>query len=224
MARRATILKKIRKKWPNALFLAGFYELSNYRELINLRKLDKLTRAFKKLGYDYKVLSKKEAMVLKKHGISLNSWTVNSNYPIIKHIFILNKKIYIIVLPEQFATLKNNSIRERLKKIQKNSDLIIAISPYGYDLEYKLLKKYHYDEDFDILLGSGKGPIFRYRLIGQHCVWIRPISQGKAIYCIVIKDFYNGTKTTLKDNIEVQKIYLTQDILPDKDIQYILTK
>ena len=222
LARRATIFKETRKLIPNSIFLAGFYELSSFYKIENQKNFPPLAKIYEKLGYDLKVLTQKEALTFKNLHINLNGWIFPGANPEIRQINVLDNVVSIVILPENVRSLKDKGIKEKLNKVKKGSHLVIALSPYGYEKERELLTKYNYNNIFDILLGSGKGPAFTCRQIKQRCLWIRPISRGQAIYFIKIKHFSSKPQLIPGKTIEIIRRYITEDIPPDPEIKSIL--
>lgn len=182
--------------------------------------IDKLLAIYKRLPYNLKVITKKEKEILNTKR-SLEGWVISGDKINFKKFNTSFGDINFVILPENRHVLKKNSIQEELKKVKKESKLLIGISPYGYLIEEMLLKKENLAQLFDILLGSGRGASFTFEYVKNHCVWVRPITKGKAIYIITITLLPNAEKLTPGKNVGVEKRLITDNITEDPIISSI---
>ncbi len=201
--------------------MGGFFELFNPFEIRSKDRLERLVRAFDLMGYDLKTISYEEAYYFKKYNIPLKGWVGSQDKVILKKIETKEGTLIFVVLPWDMSALDNASQKKLLTSLQNKDSLVIGISPYGYAEEEDLLD--NYPHLFDILLGSGRGLIFAGQVQGR-TLWVRPMSKGKAVYIISIKDLSNikSEGPILGKNIYVKRKFITQDIEADKTITSIL--
>ncbi len=173
------------------------------------------------MQYNLKAVSYEEAYYFKKYHIPLKGWLGSQDRIIVKDIKTRKGVLTFVILPWDISALDESPQKEILASLEKRKSLIIGISPYGYAEEQDILDQYP-PHVFDILLGSGRGPIFPGQ-VREKTLWIRPLSKGKAVYIITIKDIRDikAKGPILGKNIEVKKKFITQDIVPDKKITAI---
>ncbi|GAB6887691.1 hypothetical protein JCM13304A_11890 [Desulfothermus okinawensis JCM 13304] len=218
LARRKTAFAKIKRQFPDGLFIGGYFEVTNINGQINPYQIKKLVKAFDKLGYDIKVIN---GSALKNHPeLKQNGWISSKKQLIIKYIKRDKNLIGVVIFPEKLRSVENIDI-EKIKLARRKSHILIGISPYGYELEKRLLINSKLCGILDLLLGSGRGPSFTNRSI-KNTIWVRPISKGKAIYLISFENISKGKSLVLGKNVTVSKKYLSDNLLENKEIKQIL--
>jgi len=180
-----------------------------------------MVSAFDHMDYTLKAISYEEAYYLKKYHISLKGWLGSADRVIIKKVPLKHTSVEFVILPWDCSHLADKEVQKLFSSLRKGPSLVVGLSPYGYAEEQDLLEKY--PDVFDLLLGSGRGLIFSARVAGR-TLWIRPMSQGKALYLIHIKDVegLRSQGAILGDSISVERRFITHNIAPDPQIVSIL--
>lgn len=182
----------MRKTLKNDLLILGgaFEFLPTSGEHSDNKKRDALAETFQILDYDLGVVCPDEAEFLagSPSGIP-QKWFSNRDVKVVIEEFGADKKAAVIILPflEKGSDHIPSDILDQtaklFKKYRESSDLVIAISSWGYFREKKFLGSPEITEDCpDILLGSGDGPGMTGSLAAQgRTLWVRSYPTGKAV-------------------------------------------
>lgn len=142
------------------------------------------------MNYDLGIISPSEFSFLKNStsGIPQN-WISNTKTQVVVKTLANGKKVSIIVFPHLERgsdELPPDLIQKCAKLIRENkkeTDLVIAMSSWGYFREKKFLANPDIGGDTpDILLGSGDGPGISGSLNANgKTLWVRSYPTGKAV-------------------------------------------
>ena len=154
------------------------------------KKRNALTEAFQIMNYDLGILSPAEFSFIKNSptGIPQN-WINSKEAHVVVKPLANGKKVSIIIFPHLERgsdELPPDLIQKCAKLIRENkkeSDMVIAMSTWGYFREKKFLANPEIGGSApDILLGSGDGPGMSGSLnVNGKTLWVRSYPTGKAV-------------------------------------------
>ncbi len=109
-----------------------------------------------------------------------------------------------------------------LPVLRRESDLTVAISPLGLELEKEFLGR---TEGLDVLLGGGPGYGFSSKIAGTgKTIWTRPFTRGKTLNIITLYVLPSNDSTTWTKgaNFQAEAIPLDDSIRQDQTVQQLL--
>ncbi len=181
------------------LILGGAFEfLPTSGEHLPEKKQNALAETFQIINYDLGILSPAEADFLRKSVTGIpHNWVSNKEEKIVVKNLSDDKKATIIILPylekgsDQIPADILDHAAKLFKKYRETSDLVIAMSSWGYFREKKFIGSPEIIENCpDILLGSGDGPGMTGNLAAQgRTLWVRSYPTGKAVNRIDILQY-----------------------------------
>jgi hypothetical protein len=135
-------------------------------------------------------------------------------------------KVGVILLPPLSSAARGippllmDEIAAAVQKLRTETGLVVAMSPWGYNMEQELLQSP--GPLPDVLLGSGPG----LGLVGQvaaggRTAWIRSFAQGKSVIRVEIftlPDRKSTFKWTEEQNIRMTLFGLTDDYPEDPNL------
>ncbi|XVK05410.1 hypothetical protein N7E73_00345 [Maridesulfovibrio sp. FT414] len=199
------------------------------------KKQNALVEAFQIIDYDLGILSPAEYEFLKNSKLGIpDKWICDLEEKVVPQELPDGKKAVIIILPnlekgsdEIPADLLEHAAK-LFKKHKESSDLVIAMSSWGYFREKKFLGSPEITEDCpDILLGSGDGPGMTGSLVAQgRTLWVRSYPTGKAVNRIDVMQYPvrdPGFKWTSGESIRWFLQTLTDKTREDPKIATLLT-
>jgi hypothetical protein len=214
--------------------LAGPYELKHPgRQSPDVHKIPLLSQIFSLLNYDLGVYcSKIFPNATQENNGFLKDWTQLNETSQEKIFSFDTHKVACLIFPEDPQTDTSSweaviqAIQEKAKLLRDKTDLIIGISPWGWQAEQLFIKNNH--GAVDILLGSGHGPAIRGQLSkDKKTLWVRPYSKGKVITRIKISYLTNREtprQWTLNQNITPGYIALNSNIQGDSQVTSLIYK
>ncbi|WP_415718192.1 hypothetical protein [Maridesulfovibrio sp.] len=159
-------------------------------EIVSNKKRNALTEAFQIMNYDLGIISPAEFSFLKNSPIGIpKNWISDEKVRVEIKPLANGKKVSFIIFPHLERgsdELPPDLIQKCAKLIRENkkeSDLVIAMSSWGYFREKKFLANPEISESApDILLGSGDGPGMTGSLnVNGKTLWVRSYPTGKAV-------------------------------------------
>lgn len=231
MARRATYIKALRNDahiTGPVLNIAGGYEFANTDGAPpSHARLAFLAKAFDLLRQDALFITPHEREIFAKQGLTPDPKSMGSD-KLEQHVLPVQggAKVGLLVLPPLLEQAKTPTpallaqIDAAVRKLRATTQLVVALSPWGFGPEQELLKSTIALPD--LLLGSGNG----IGLVGNispegHVAWVRGFGQGKAMHRIDILAFPDRKSTfkwTEDQNIRMSLIGLTEQYQEDADM------
>ena len=211
------------------LSLAGAYEFSNSPDMPPppRKRLAFLAKAFDLMRYDALYVSQYERGLLTKAGIAPHpNWFGSANLE--THTFKLRggNKAGLIILPplkdahQPLPPGLLHSISEAVTKLRATTQIVLALSSWGYSYEQELLNSTGVLPD--LLLGSGTGIGFvGNKSANGKVLWIRPYAQGKSVERIDIYEWPERTvnfKWTDEQNVRMSLFGLTDQLKDDRRV------
>lgn len=213
------------------LNLAGAYEFSNYPDQapIPAGRLRFLAKAYDLMGYDALLVSRHERGLMGKAGVRPRDFWLGGGALETRILKAGKARVGLITLPDlpqpmgQAPGLPAGTAQEveaAVRTLRAQSDLVVALSDWGYVREQLLLTGG--TELPDILLGSGPGiGLVGQKMRDQRVMWIRSFSQGKGVERIDVLSWpvRNSTfKWTEEQNIRMSLDGLTDQYADDRRV------
>lgn len=195
LARRAALIASKRNETQAdtvRLFIAGPYELQDIDENKSpAAKAPKITgQAYESLEYDAMMITPADAAVLGPDmPEALKAWITPSGKVMSRVIERKNLRIGLVFFPvlnspEAAPTDADmEAVRKEALNIRPTVDVVIGVSPWGFQAEQAFLGKFkEYPQPLDVLLGGGHGSGNRGKLeADSSTIWARAFSKGKAV-------------------------------------------
>lgn len=212
LARRAALIAEKRKQIDPStvrLFIAGPYEMQDIDENKSpAAKAPKVVgQAYESLDYDAIMLTPADAAVLgPEMPKSLKGWAVPPGKVMTRTFERKNLRIGLVffpVLSSQEAEPTDadmEEVRRQGRNLRAEVDVVIGISPWGFNGEKAFLDKYKgADQPLDVLLGGGHGSGNRGKLeAGSATAWVRSFSKGKSVSFVRLENISDRHKDSFR--------------------------
>ncbi|MBU1611679.1 MAG: hypothetical protein KKC99_07525 [Proteobacteria bacterium] len=189
-----------------------------------------MSEAFTTFGYALGLATSEEASFFTDQSVPLPKEFQVIDDLAYRELKITGKTVGIIIFPE----LKNaktvpektlRSITRMCSDKQKETDLLIGMSPWGYWSEQSYLKSLPL-AGVDILLGSGAGvEVAGVAMNNGNTWWCRAYNKGKYVIKIDVESWPSRKKAPLwkeKENIRTEPVVLTDGFVEDNDMLSII--
>lgn len=184
-----------------------------------------IPEAFRLMDYDAGMLSSADKNYLSTHKLRAPASFTFPDHLTVRKLNLNGARIALFMLPECGAediTKLADEISTKHMELRKASDIIIAISPLGLDLEKELLQK---TDGLDILLGGGPGYGFSSRINSSgKTIWSRPFTRGKTLNIITLQNLPSGNTFTWDKgmNFQAEVTPLGDSIRQDPAVEQVL--
>lgn len=192
-----------------------------------------LAEAYQALAYDIGYNVREDADWLRAHDMKAPQPFKTASKQVQVSIFNkADKKIGVLMLPTLLKGTKKptsmmlRTVVQKSKQLAKRTDLVVAVSPWGMEGEFELLK--NHIPEIDVLLGGGPGPGIAGRFMNNSkTFWARAYSKGKALHLIRLGEWPKRTdswKWSKGKNLNLDFKTLTTDVAENAQMKEILAK
>jgi len=236
LARRASVLKRLRRGDVPCVYVAGPYELkaSSSLESVAIQRQEE--------GIAQEQICSAHSLCSADIGCSMQCETACfgtlpkgfasvQDKPIIKKISPNGIRLAFVLFPElpkgaEYApSAMVKAVLEAGRSV-RDSDIVIGVSPWGFKAEGRALSSF--EGVFDILLGGGVGAPFPLDVpqFAPSVAWSRSDSDGRNIIVLSIADTHFSRPHTWIKGVDIwaREIPLNATIPEDKAVRRILTQ
>ena len=192
-----------------------------------------LGAAYARLGYDAGYVTSGDARELGDAASAVLKGGHDNGGPVASRIVEKEgKRFGLVFMPEPPDSEKGpteaqmDAVMAEAEKLRPQVDMVIGLSPWGYQGEVDFLDRVKDKRGLDVLFGGGHGSGNRGKVMaGGRTLWMRPFPKGKAVSVVRVEQLPGrGVATVWKENeyAGFETIILDEQVPQEPDMEELL--